>query len=138
MNWTIDFMRTNYHWIKKDGLNSVDIKEADLNLSSSDGTTKIKIKLELVDYSRSLHQFKIRVYLPESLSKYAGMEYYDFDNNYSIHGIHNKLNVEEEIVVNFGDSVIQNKMLDSKWFWEDTKYELYNDNEEIIIIDRGM
>lgn len=138
MSWTIDFMRINYHWLKQDGLNSVEIKEADIHLESSDGTTKIKIKLELVDYSRSLHQFKIRVYLPKSLSKYAGIEYYDFGNNYSIHGRHDKLNVEEEIVINFGDSTIQNKMLESDWYWEDTKYELYNDDEEVVIIDRGI
>lgn len=138
MNGTIDFMRTNYHWLRKDGLNSVDIKKADMNLESIDGTTRIKIKLELVDYSRSSHQFKIRVYLPESLSNYAGMEYYEFENYYSIHGVHNKLYVQEEIVINFDSSVIQNKMLDSHWYWEDTKYELYNNNEEVEIIDHGM
>lgn len=138
MNGTIDFMRTNYHWLKKDGLNSVDIKKADMNLESTDGNTKIKIKLDLVDYSRSSHQFKIRVYLPESLSKYAGMEYYEFENNYSIHGIHNKLRVEEEIVIDFDSSVIQSKMLDSDWYCEDTMYELYNDTEEVEIIEHGM
>lgn len=138
MNGTIDFMRTNYHWLKKDGINSVDIKESDINLVSSNGSTKIIVKLELVDYSRSSHQFNIRVYLPESLSNYAEREYYEFDNDYRIHGVHDKLNVEEEIVINAGSSAIDNKSLDTNWFWEETKYELYNEDEEVIIIDHGM
>ena len=34
MNWILDFSRTNYHWIKDDGLIALDIEESNISLSS--------------------------------------------------------------------------------------------------------
>jgi len=137
MNWTLDFTRTNYHWIKKDELNAVDIKEADINLESSDNILKVIVNLELIDYSRGQNEFKIRVYLPKSLSKYSGKEFYELEDYYYTFGNRSTLNIKEEIVVNLDNSGIQEKIFDSKWYWEETKYELYNEDDVVQIIDHG-
>ena len=136
MKWTLDFTRTNYHWIMRDGLTAVDIKESNINLERSNDIIKIKVNLELIDYSRSLNEFKIRVYLPKSLSEYTGKEFYELKNHYRTNGNH-ILRIDEDIVVIIDNVDTQEKMFDSKWYWEVTKYELFNENEEVEIIDHG-
>lgn len=52
MNWVLDVSRTNYHWIKDDGLAAIDIEESNISLSGTDDEMIININLELKDYSR--------------------------------------------------------------------------------------
>lgn len=80
MRWTLDFSRTNYHWIKDDGLRAIDIENSNISLSGSDSKTTVKVNMELKDYSRKQNKFKITIYLPESLNSYTGKEFYEFEN----------------------------------------------------------
>lgn len=137
MQWTIDFARTNYHWIKNDGINSIDIKESDITLNSSNDSTIIKISLKLKDYSRRHNEFKIRVYLPKSLSEFTGKEYYEFENLYEMDGNDYILNVNEQIVVDTENADKLDNLFDNYWYYEDVKYELYDDNETVDIIKHG-
>ena len=137
MKWTLDFTRTNYHWIMRDGLSAVDIKESNINLERSNDSITIKVKLELIDYSRGQNEFKIRVYLPKSLSEYTGKEFYELKDNYRTNGNQSILKIDEEIVVIVDNVDAQEKMFNSKWYWEVTKYELFNENEIVDIINHG-
>lgn len=89
MRWTLDFSRTNYHWIKDDGLKAIDIEDANLSLSGSDSKTTVKVNMELKDYGRKQNKFKIRMYLPESLNLYTGKEFYEFENYHFTYGNRN-------------------------------------------------
>lgn len=62
MNWGLDFSRTNYHWIKDDGLMALDIEKSNISLSSTDDEMIINIKLDLKDLllCQDLVQVKMR------------------------------------------------------------------------------
>ena len=137
MRWTLDFSRTNYHWIKDDGLRAIDIENSNISLSGSDSKITVKVNMELKDYSRKQNKFKIRIYLPESLNSYTGKEFYEFENYYFTHGNRNITNIEEEITLKL-DKENTDKLFESKWHWENVEYELYNDEEAIKIIQHGL
>ena len=138
MNWILDVSRTNYHWIKDDGLAAIDIEESDISLSGTDDEMIININLELKDYSRKQNNFKIRVYLPEGLSDYTDKEYYDFETYYYTHGGRSIFNIKEDIIIKLSNVHNEMQISESRWFWEDTVYELYNSKEKIKIIQHGL
>ena len=138
MNWVLDFSRTNYHWIKDDGLMAVDIEKSNINLNSTDEEMIININLELRDYGRKQNNFKIRVYLPEGLSAYTNKEYYDLEACYHTHGGRNVSNIKEEIIIKLSNGHNEIQPIESQWFWEDTVYELYNSDEKIKITQHGL
>lgn len=138
MNWSLDFTRTNYHWLKRDGLKAVDIVDTDINLNGSNEELTINFKLELIDYSRSQNEFKIRVYLPKTLSDYVGKEFYEFEKDYRTYGNRNILNIKEQIVVRLDNDYTRKNSFDSQWYWEDAEYQLYNKKEVIKIIEHGF
>lgn len=138
MRWTLDFTRTNYHWIKGDGLKAVDIEESNIHLNSSEDEMVINITLELKDYSRKHNNFKIRIFLPESLSDYTGKEFYDFESVYFTHGQRSITTIQEDIGIKLNDNHNEDLLFDSQWFWEDIEYELYNQEEKIRIMQHGL
>lgn len=138
MKWSLDFTRTNYHWLKKDGLNAVDIVDANINLNRSSEKLTVNFKLELIDYSRSENEFKIRVYLSKSLSDYIGQEFYEFENDYRTYGNRSILHVEKQIVVVLNDDYIRKDLFASRWYREDVEYQLYNENQVITIKKHGF
>ncbi len=138
MQWTLDFSRTNYHWIKGDGLKAVDIEESNIGLNTSDNKIIMNVSLELKDYSRKNHnKFKIRVYLPKSLSFYTDKKFYEFEHYYFIHGNRNITNIQEDIIFELNSNK-RNELFESTWFWEDVEYELYNNDEKVRIIQHGL
>lgn len=138
MNWTIDFARINYYSLKDDGINSIDIKESEITLGNSNDDIIINISIELKDYSRRRNEFRMRVFLPKSLSECIGTEYYELENNYATNGNNHTFNVNEQIFVDTENADRLNKLLDTVWYWEDVKYELYNDEETVNIIEHGF
>lgn len=138
MRWTLDFTRTNYHWVKGDGLKAVDMVDANVNLGTSNDELAININLKLIDYSRGQNKFKIRMYLPKTLSDLVEKEFCDLEMEYVTYGHRRILNVEEQIVVKFDNEHTGSDIADSKWYREDFEYELYNEKEVIRIIDHGL
>lgn len=138
MKWTLDFTRTNYHWIKGDGLRTIDIEKSNISLSGSDSKVVINVRLELKDYSRNRNEFKIRVYLPDSLSAYTGQEFYDLEDTYITHGRRNISSIEEDIVIKPISNNEKEQLFSSRWYREDIEYELYNNEEKIKIVQPGF
>ena len=138
MKGTLDFSRTNYHSIKGDGLEAVDIEESNMSINSTNDEMVISINLKLKDYSRKENKFKIRVYLPESISAYTGSEFYDLDNDYYTHGNRGTYNVQEEITIKSNNNHEMSQLFDSRWYQEDMEYELYNGEETVKIIKHGL
>ncbi|MGO1469222.1 MAG: hypothetical protein ACTHW2_04290 [Tissierella sp.] len=140
MKWTIDVSRTNYHWIKDDGLKSIEIEESSISLTGSDDEIVMNVSLELKDYSRSRNEFKIRVYLPENLKEHTGKRFYDLENYYITHnGRRNTSTIEEDIAIkSINGEEEAERLFDSNWYLEDMKYELYNNEEKVEFIQHGM
>lgn len=138
MNWILDIAISNYYWIKNDGLNTIDIEEADYNISATDNIVKLDIDLDLIDYGRSQNEFTLRVYLPKTLEKYLGKEYYEFEQYYKTVGNRNKLEIKKQIVIIIDNEDLREKIFDSNYYREDVKYELYNNDETVQIIKHGL
>lgn len=134
MNWTLDLTRTSYHWVNRDGLNGVDIMEPNISLGGSNDKVTINISLEVIDYSKNTNDFGIRVYMPDSLSDYVGMQVIELENSYRTHGDREVIRVNESIVINLNRSLDH----DFQWANESTNYELYNEKEVVKIIDHGL
>jgi hypothetical protein len=140
INWTIDSMRSNYHWVFKDGLNSVEITESEVSLITDKDGRKLDFELELIDYNRSGNEFKIRVYLSKSLYEAIGQEYIDFNGVFHTSGNRNKIKVGEIVNVNYkipGD-YNDNSFIYQSLYYEDLTYELYNESNSIKILRRGL
>jgi len=137
MQWTIDFTRTNYHSIMNDGINSIDITESDIYLSSVNDSEYINVSLKLKDYSRHHNKFRIRVYLPKTLSEYTGKEFYELENYYVTNGNNYTVIVNEQIFVDKENTDRPDIFLDAHWYSEDVKYELYDDHKKVNLIDHG-
>ncbi len=137
MNFTLEVTRTNYHWIKGDGLRAIEIQKSNISLAGSEDKVVVNLRLELKDYGRKNNKFKVRVYLPESLSVCTGKEVYDFENIYFTHGKRHVSIIEEDIVIEPISGSDTKQLFSSRWFREDLEYELYNDEEKIKILQPG-
>lgn len=138
MNWFVDSMIGNYHWLKNDGLNTIEIEGVNSNIVTEANSVKINIEMDLIDYGRNQNEFTIRVFLPKTLVKYLGNEYYEFDEYYITHGNCNKLVIKKQITLNIDDNELIEEISDSKYYYDDMKYELYNKEESVVNIKHGM
>lgn len=138
MNWTIDMTRMGYHFIRQDGLNSVDLTESNISIVNNLDTITLNVSLTMKDYSRSNKEFKIRVFLPKTLRETLDLEYYEIDNTYITHGGSNLLSVQEDIIFQNVEYYKIVQINHSDWYREKVVYELYNDNQTIKVIDYGM
>ena len=138
MKWALDVSRTNYHSIKDDGINAIDIEKSNINYSISDDKMTINIDLDLKDYGRSQNEFKIRVYLPEIMSIYTDKQAYDFETTYYTSGYRSVSNIQKTIQIKLNDNYDERKLYGFIWNWEDVKYELYNNKEKVKIIRHGL
>lgn len=137
MKWSLGVVRTSYHLIIDDGLKAVDIADAKVSLSGNNNDITMNVNLELIDYSKSKNDFNIRVYLPEVVSNSLGKEFYELANTYSTYGNRNKSSVNEQIVIDKIDGKNYDDIFNSRWYMEPIKYELYNENQAVKIIDYG-
>jgi hypothetical protein len=136
MKGILDFSRTSYHRIKGDKLQAVDIVDGNISLEGSDSKLVIKLKLELKDYSKGPNVFKVRVYLPKTLSKYTGKNTHQFEGGFVTFGNRSITSVEEKITVRIDKDYAVSSLFSSQWYMEDVKYELYNEKEVVKIMDR--
>jgi len=141
MKWSLSFTRSNYHWIMRDGLNSVDITDSNIGLGNNgtDDTLTIDFNFKIIDYSRSGNKVKIRVYLPKTLSNFTGKEVYEFENTYRTYGSRRPLNISEQIIVKTdNNNNAEDQLFKANWFWEDYQYEIFNENDAVRIKEHGL
>lgn len=138
MKWSLGVVRTSYHGIMDDGLNSLDIVESSINLNGVNDELTINMDLNVIDYGSGYNKFNVRVYLPESLSNYVGKEYYEFENGYRTYGHKAEISINEEIPINKKYDNTLDDLYHTQWEWEPVKYEFYNDDQVVEIIDRGI
>ncbi|MFA9377157.1 MAG: hypothetical protein ACERKZ_10455 [Lachnotalea sp.] len=137
MQWTTDFTRTAYHWVKNDGVKSINIEKSYISLDSIDNHQIINIDLELKDYSRRHNEFKIRVFLPKSLAEIIGKEYYEFEDSYETRGDRSNLTVHKQIAIDDKVTASFGNIEDENWYYEDVEYEFYNENGTVYNLEHG-
>lgn len=138
MNWSLDVARTGFHLIKGDSLRAIELEDTSINLNGSKEATEITVKLELKDYSKEGNQFKLRVYLPETLSQYTEEDYYYIDTIQYTQGGRNKSKIEGTIDIDLKEGYSQTQFFESDWLGSNIEYELYNNEGKVKFTDCGF
>ncbi|ERK30115.1 hypothetical protein [Clostridium intestinale] len=135
MKWSLGFARSSYHFIIKDGLNSLDIIDSKVNLGSNNNDFSINVNMEIIDYGSSNKDFKVKVYLPKSLTDILGEEVYDLERSYNTYGHKGKIYVNEKIVLKNVNEKMHGEIFKTMWSFDPIRYELYNNDQSIKIVD---
>ena len=138
MNWSIDMTRSFFFWFQEDKLSAVDLDDSNLSLAGANNKLTLTVHLTFVDYSSSGNSFQYRIYLPESLSKYTGVDVLESDTLYTTSGNRNKTGITETFDLYLKDNNALDQACSSEWSYEDTTYELYNQSETVKIVDHGL
>lgn len=136
MNYSVNGARTLYHYVADDGLNALDLKDTNISTTCNEDNLVININLILDNYGRSENTFKVKVYIPESLSGIIGTDSYETDSYYYSFPNEKEINVMTTLVVK-ADAAMQEEILNSEWYDDGMKFELYNDEEVVKIVKHG-
>ena len=115
INWILDVSRTNYHWIKGDELKAIEIEESSISLN---------------DYSKKANNFKIRIVLPENMSRYTAKKTYELEDDYFTYGNRDLNHIEGRVDLELEDEDTQRQLFESDWSGEEIEYEFYNEKEK--------
>ncbi|NBG87226.1 hypothetical protein [Isachenkonia alkalipeptolytica] len=138
MQWTVDAGRTTFHRINGHELQGVDFVEGEISLSASDEELTIHSSLTIKDYSRRQNRFKVRLYLPESLQEVTGKEFYDFDRDYITYGNRGEKVITKQVSISLEDEGVRDDFFRVQWHDQDIQYKLYNEEESITPMNRGL
>lgn len=130
MNWILDVSRTNYHWIKGDELKAIEIEESSISLNGSSEETSLSFTLDIKDYSKKANNFKIRIVLPENMSRYTDKKTYELDDDYFTYGRRDLNHIEGRVDLELKDEDTQRQLFESDWSGEEIEYEFYNEKEK--------
>lgn len=127
MKGSLDLAKNAYFWAMKDELKSIDIKDSNISFSdiNKDQAT-LNVSLSLTDYGRNDSNFKVRMYLPESLKTSFQADFLEFDESYQTFGNRQILNITKKVTVQLEEGTTGEKIMDTHWNWDNYKYELYN------------
>lgn len=129
MKGSLDLAKNAYFGAMTDELKSIDIKNSNISISEiNNNTATINVSLTLTDYGRNNSNFKVRMYLPESLKTSFQVDFLEFDESYRIFGNRDFLNITKEITVPLEEGTTVEKIKDTHWSWDTYKYELYNES----------
>lgn len=137
-NSILDTTITSYYWLRNNGLKTMDIKEEEFSIFAIDNSMYLNIELELIDYGRSKNEFAVRVFPPKSLQKYTGIEYYELEENYRTFGNKNNITIKKQMKLEVQNNETFDQIMESKYYWEDVKYELYNSEDSVQLIHHGI
>lgn len=135
MKWSLHFVRYSFYRIKQDTLASLDMKEPDIRIQGNDQKATITLEFEVIDFGRGNQPFRFRVFLPESIHEFTGIEVYESETDYRSGPY--PIKIQESFEVLFDDVMKMDQLYLSDWQRGDTVYELYNEKETVQIIDQG-
>ncbi|WP_026477900.1 hypothetical protein [Alkaliphilus transvaalensis] len=140
MVYSINFSRTAFHTIAGSELSALDcdFKNSSIDFNHiNDDEAEIKVRLELIDYTTKDKAFKVNVHIPDQWKLFFGVEYFQLPEMYTTEG-HNKITIEEVLYFEIGEGYKLLDVLNFRWRNETFYYELYNDEERIMLKDHGQ
>lgn len=140
MRQSLYFIRTTYHTIAQSNLSAVDCNfdNSKINLNfQENGVGTINVRLELIDYGRSRNRFKVRIHVPDEWKKFFNVDHFELENLYFTHGYRDITRIQEEVSVQIAEGYTMEDVLSYDWYYQTFYYELYNDEESIMIINHG-
>lgn len=137
MKLSIDISRSLFYLVTQANFKTIDMEDSRINIQEVNDTMVASFQLELKDYSWSRKEFKVRIYLPEELSSYSGIDVYEPDMSYRTGGYLKTFIVDAPLVFKITDETAVSQLFLSDWRSGRIVYELYNEEEVIKIIDQG-
>lgn len=139
MRSSLDFVKASYFRMMDNGLTAIDFKDTNITfLEIKDNEATINVRLALTDYGRDVRDFKVRMYLPESLENYFKADFLEFEELYKTYGDQHDLNIDKKITVQLAEGTTVDDIWDTNWDWETFRYELYNDSSFTELIYHGV
>lgn len=138
MKWSIDMSRSVYYLATHAKLKTIDMKDSNLSISAQNDKLTVSVHLDLIDYGWDQKEFKLRVYLPVTLSEFCDVDVYEFDKLYFTHGKKSNLIINETFVICLEDRVHIDGVSRIDWYQQEIIYELFNNEESIQIVDHGL
>ncbi|SET64770.1 hypothetical protein SAMN05660297_03037 [Natronincola peptidivorans] len=140
MRESIHLTRSAYHAVVGSNLTAVDCNFDNSSINIGTGEDRevfINVRLELVDYGRNHNQFKVRVHIPEKWKAFFDVDSLQLENVYTTNGYRNTIRIQEELKLQIAETYTEAYIWDHGWYNETFHYELYNDEESIMIVDHG-
>lgn len=139
MKASLDVAKMAYFVVSKNELRSIDIKDSNISFADIKGNeATLNLRLSLTDYGKNDTNFKVRLYLPESLKNYFQADFLDFDESYKTNGNRSVFSIDKKITLQFANGTSVEKIMDTHWHWETFKYQLYNDEDSTELIYHGV
>lgn len=136
MRSSLDLVKETYLLGLDDELKSIDLK--DVNITVQEDMNKneatVHVKLALTDYGRDIRDFKIRMYLPDSLKSHFNTDSLEFEETYKTFGNRHVLNIDKAITVHLKNDSTAKDISNTHWDWVTFKYQLYNESNSSDLI----
>jgi len=152
LDWTSNLLKSSYYWIHDDTLNALDITESKVDLQITNDKVLLNVEFTVVNYGRHKNNFSYRIHVPKSVSSYSEKEFYDSTLNYTSTSGQQKQKITEVIELPLKEGYTPTKVLEdffkddvttknlstenatySKWLNEAVDYDLFNEEETVII-----
>ncbi|AKL96980.1 hypothetical protein CACET_c35490 [Clostridium aceticum] len=140
MGQSIHLARSTYHALAQSNLAAVDCNfdNSSINITTGeDGEVLVNVSLELIDYGRNHNQFKVRIHIPEKWQAYFDMDSLQLEKIYTTDGYRNTIKIQEELQLQIAEGHTESDIWNHRWYNQTFYYELYNDEESIMIINHG-
>jgi hypothetical protein len=138
MKTSLDVAKAAYFGVNLE-LKTIDIKDANISFTDIKGNKAIiNIGLNITDYGKDGNNFKVRMYLPESLSAFFNEDVIELGQSFETYGNRHTLNISEHVTVPLKEGTSTEEIFDSHWYWETFKYELYNESNSTVLTHHGI
>lgn len=135
MKGSLDLLKGAYLTGLNDELRSIELKDASIQINQlNNNEASLNVKLALTDYGTDVSNFKIRMYLPESLKTYFNTDSLEFDESYKTFGNRHGLDIDKKITVQLTNGSTLKDIYNTHWDWDTFKYQLYNESNSTELI----
>ncbi len=140
MRGSLDFVKESYLLGLNDELKSIDLKETSITIQEdmNKNEATVHVKLALTDYGTDVRDFKIRMYLPDSLKGHFNSDSLEFDETYKTFGNRHVLNIDKAITVQLINDPTAKEIFNTHWDWDTFKYQLYDESNSTELIYHGV
>ena len=139
MRGSLDLVKGVYLSGLNDELRSIELKDTSIQIHQLNNNEAIlNVKLALTDYGTEASDFKIRMYLPESLKTCFDTDFLEFDESYKTFSNRHRLDIDKKITVQLTNGSTAIDIFDTHWHWDTFKYQLYNESNSTELIYHGV
>lgn len=119
------------------GLKSIELIDSDYSFTNEPANNTIKVELTLKNYGKKVKDLNVSIDLPKSLEKIIDKDPIILPRKYTIDNQQGNLHIEESIPFNYKKGFSQEDLFNTYYFYDDYKIILSNEDEQLVIVQRG-